>query len=62
SAVGRPAYGDTSLGQRSLEKARGERDRSQSERNAAEAQRRIAERAARMENSFRGIRPKDSRA
>ena len=62
SAVGRPAYGDTSLGLRSLEQARGERDRAQSERNAAEAERRITERKAKMENSFRGIRPTDPRA
>jgi uncharacterized protein len=62
SAVGRPAYGDTSLGLRSLEKARGDRDAGQAERNRHEAEQRIAARKADMNNRFRGIRPKDSRA
>lgn len=62
SAVGRPAYGDTSLGLRSLERARGERDAGQAERNRQEAELRIAARKADMENRFRGIRPKDPRA
>lgn len=62
SAVGRPAYGDTSLGLRSLESARAERGSSQAERNRQEAEQRIAARKADMENRFRGIRPKDARA
>lgn len=62
SAVGRPAYGDTTLGLRSLERVRGERDTAQAERNRQEAEQRIAARKADMDNRFRGIRPKDSRA
>jgi HK97 family phage prohead protease len=61
SAVARPAYGDTTLGLRSLDRARAEKDRDQAERNRAAAEARIAERKARMEQSFRGIRPDTSR-
>lgn len=69
SAVGRPAYGDTSLGLRSLEAARsvGEcadelrREREQAQRNAQAAQARIAARKAEQEMKFRGIRPANPR-
>ncbi|MBL0934833.1 MAG: HK97 family phage prohead protease [Rhizobiaceae bacterium] len=50
-----PAYPDTSLAMRSLEKARAE-GRAQ---NALAAKRRIAERKARHEQRIRGIRPSE---
>lgn len=50
-----PAYPDTTLAMRSLEKARAE-GRAQ---NAMAAQRRIAERKARHEQRIRGIRPSE---
>jgi len=61
SAVGRPAYGDTSLGMRSLEKARGERGTAQADRNRQEAAQRIAARKAEQDQKFRGIRPANPR-
>lgn len=58
SAVGRPAYGDTSLAQRSRDAAReGDNQEEQARRNAAAAAKRIAERRALQEQKFRGIRP-----
>lgn len=57
SAVGRPAYGDTTLALRSLENARNGRNREEAERNRQQAQARIAARKAEQENKFRGIRP-----
>jgi hypothetical protein len=62
SAVGRPAYGDTSLGLRSLERSRGERSSAEIERNRQEAAQRIAVRKAETDNKLRGISPKDARA
>lgn len=57
-----PAYPDTEVAMRSLEKVRGDRaPRDQAERNASAAASRIAERKARMEQSFRGIRPENTR-
>lgn len=61
SAVGRPAYADTSLGMRSLERVRGERDAGQAERNRQEAAKRIAARKAEQDQKFRGIRPSNPR-
>lgn len=54
-----PAYEDTELGMRSLQRAREDspRDRDQAQRNAKLAQARIAERKAKMDQTFRGIRP-----
>ena len=61
SAVGRPAYGDTSLGLRSLERAREQGNRDQAAQNRQQAQMRILARKAETENKLRGIRPGDSR-
>lgn len=59
SAVARPAYGDTSLGMRSLESAReqAEAARARAEHNRAQARARIDARRAQMEQQIRGIRP-----
>lgn len=61
SAVAFPAYDDTSLAKRSLESARQERealdkDAEKRATDAAAARRRVAERQARQEQQFRGIR------
>lgn len=61
SAVAWPAYDDTTLAKRSLEEMRKEaeavREAEEKRRHdAVAARRRIAERKARMEHSFRGIR------
>lgn len=60
SAVAFPAYDDTSLAKRSLESARAEASASREaeekrQHDALAARRRITERKARMEQSFRGI-------
>lgn len=60
SAVARPAYADTTLGMRSLEKAREEVKR-QAEHNARQAAARIAERKALQEQKIRGLRPVNPR-
>ena len=61
SAVAFPAYDDTTLAKRSLESARQERetldkDAEKRAADAAAARRRVAERQARQEQQFRGIR------
>ena len=61
SAVAFPAYDDTSLAKRSLEAVRQERealdkDAEKRAADAAAARRRVAERQARQEQQFRGIR------
>jgi HK97 family phage prohead protease len=61
TATANPAYPDTSLAARSLEAARQEAEVARAEEqrkkeNAAAARRRIAEREARQEQQFRGIR------
>lgn len=55
SAVTFPAYEDTELALRSLESERSEREKK--EQNAARARARIAERKAKAEQKFRGIKP-----
>lgn len=58
SAVAFPAYDDTEIGKRSLDAVRKERGSGAEKRaaDAAAAARRIAERKARQEQQFRGIR------
>lgn len=62
SAVGRPAYADTSLGLRGRDAARDDAARRQAaEQNARAAQARIAARKAEQDQKFRGIRPSNPR-
>ena len=56
-----PAYDDTELGLRSRDQARAASTDEQAAANAAKAAQRIAARKASQENSFRGIRPANSR-
>lgn len=59
SAVGFPAYDDTSIGKRDLEAARAEAESSRPDdrkKNAIAAARRVAVKRAAMEQQFRGIR------
>ena len=56
-----PAYDDTELGLRSRDQARAASTDEQAAANAAKAEQRIAARKASQENSFRGIRPANSR-
>lgn len=56
TATANPAYPDTSLATRSLERAREEAERIRKAADAAAARRRIAEREARQEQRIRGIR------
>lgn len=58
SAVGRPAYGDTSLAMRSRDQSRQEKGRA--DHNRDNAQQRILRRKAEQDQKFRGIRPSDS--
>lgn len=51
-----PAYGDTTIAMRSLDKIREEAKREQAEHNRRAAEARIAERKAAAEQKFRGIR------
>lgn len=53
-----PAYQDTEIGLCERDKAKAERE--QAERNARAASTRIAERKAKMDQTFRGIRPANS--
>lgn len=56
SVVAFPAYDDTSIALRSLDKIREEAKREQAEHNRRAAEARIAERKAAAEQKFRGIR------
>lgn len=56
SAVAFPQYDDTTLAKRSLENARAEAGGSKRAADATAARRRVAERQARQEQQFRGIR------
>lgn len=60
SAVGRPAYGDTTIGLRSLERARAEKGSPEHNRQNAAA--RILRRKVETEHKIRGIRPDTSRS
>ncbi|RUW49798.1 HK97 family phage prohead protease [Mesorhizobium sp. M1A.F.Ca.ET.072.01.1.1] len=61
TATANPAYPDTTLAARSLEKAREDAGKTKKLADAAAARRRVAEREARQEQRIRGIQPSDGR-